>query len=299
MKAWAASGEHQSTRYDHILAYWGSYAATYGYVFGRLTDRTVPFSIFLHAGDLYQDQVYLEQKLRHASNIFVVCEFNREFIRRRYRSIYDQISHKIHVYHPSLDLDELPYRPDRSQSQRVIAVGRFDRCKGFDYLLRAIAQLVRDGVAVDVDLVGEGEESQALRSLARTLGIEDRVTFHGWLPFDQVRCAMHRARVLVHPSSELGDAVPTVIKEAMALGTPVIASDVAGIPELLQDGRCGILVRPRDVGQLAHAVRTMLTDARTCRYFAEQGRRFAENQFDVVRNGERLATILDSTAPII
>ena len=83
----------------------------------------------------------------------------------------------------------------------------------------------------------------------------------------------------------------------MALGTPVIASDVAGIPEALDDGRCGILVPPKDVGALADAMATLLGDASLRRTLADRARRRTEQQFDMWRNGARLAELLSAAAP--
>jgi glycosyltransferase involved in cell wall biosynthesis len=107
---------------------------------------------------------------------------------------------------------------------------------------------------------------------------------------------MARATVLVHPSDRLGDGLPNVLREAMALGTPVIASRVAGIPEAL-DGGCGVLVPPRDVGALADAIATLLGDAALRRAVAERARRRTEQQFDMVRTGARLAELLRRPAP--
>ncbi len=296
LKGLAAAQEYRRVPYDHILAYWGSYAATYAYVFRSLTNQHIPISMFLHAGDLYQDQVYLDQKLLHSNNIFVVCEFNREFIKKHYQDIFDAVSNKIHVYHPSLDLAELEYEPSGVRERKVLAVGRFDRCKGFDYLLRAVSDLTHQGIDVDVELIGDGDEASLLKSLADKLGIRKNVKFRGWLPFGEVKTAMRQACMLVHPASELGDAVPTVIKEALAIGTPVIASNVAGIPELLDYGRCGILVPPRDVLELGNAIKTLLADETTCRKLVEKARAFAEEHFDLWRNGARLATILRASS---
>ena len=80
----------------------------------------------------------------------------------------------------------------------------------------------------------------------------------GWLRPADVKAEMEGATVFVHPSNGLGDAVPTVIKEAMALGVPVVASNTAGIPELLDGGKCGILVPPRNVIALADAVQKLV-----------------------------------------
>lgn len=291
--AWACQFPHN---FDHVLAYWGNYAATCAYLFNRLIDRPVPFSMFLHAGtDLYRNRVFLRQKLLYANNIIVVCEFNRNFIREYYPDIFHSIADKIHLHHLGLDLAELPYEPEGRQVKKVLGVGGLEKYKGFDYLLRATRELKCRGIDIEVELVGDGKERKSLEALVRKLEITDRVKFRGWLPFDQVRNIMKQTTILVHPSIGLGDAVPTVIKESMALGTPVVASNVAGIPELLDGGRCGMLVPPKNVEALADAIKTMLANAAMRQTYADAARKYAEEQFDLWRNGRRLARVLSST----
>lgn len=291
--AWARQFPRQ---FDHVLAYWGNYAATCAYLFNRLLDQPLPFSMFLHAGtDLYRNQVFLREKLLYADNIIIVCEFNRNFISELYPDIFDSIAGKIHLYHLGLDLSEFAYEPGDRAVRRVLGVGGLNKRKGFDYLLRAAYELKTCGFNVEVELVGDGPERTVLETLGKELGITDRVRFSGWLSPDQVRSVMRQAAVLVHPSSGLGDAVPTVIKEAMALGTPVIASNVAGIPELLDDGRCGILVPPQNVDALSDAIKALLVAPATRRAYAETARKYAEEKFDLWRNGRRLATVIRST----
>jgi glycosyltransferase involved in cell wall biosynthesis len=106
---------------------------------------------------------------------------------------------------------------------------------------------------------------------------------------------MKQAALLVHPSSGLGDAVPTVIKESMACGTPVVASNVAGIPELLDGGRCGMLVPPQNAQALADAIKALLADPAMRRTYAEKARKYAEEKFDLWQNGQGLATVIRST----
>ena len=290
-KAWAWALRNKS-EYDHILAYWGNYAATCAYLFHRLLDRPIPFSMFLHAGiDLYSDQVYLRQKLIYADNIVVVCDFNRQFIQQRYSDIYPIISRKIYEYHLGLDLAAFPYYPNQRPPKKILAAGALEQYKGYEYLLRALHELRRRGIDYELELVGDGKEADSLKSLSNKLSISDRVRFTGWLLPSELRAEMATATLFVHPSNGLGDAVPTVIKESMALGTPVIASNTAGIPELLDMGRCGLLVAPRDVIALADAIQKLLTDEPLRRYYAERARKYAEAKFDLRRNGAALATL--------
>jgi glycosyltransferase involved in cell wall biosynthesis len=249
--------------------------------------------MFLHAGtDLYRDQVFLRQKLSYADNIVAVCEYNRQFIRQLYPDLFGSIAHKIYIHHLGLDFPEFPYSPHGRVPGLCLAVGYFGKVKGFDYLIRALAELRRRGVDAQVELIGDGDMASALRALVTQLGLTRYVRFLGWLPFAEVQSEMRRAAVLVHPSIGLGDAVPTVIKEAMAIGTPVVASRVAGIPELLDDGAAGVLVPPKDVVALADQLEILLADAELRRSYAVAGRVYAEKVFDLGRNGQRLAAHL-------
>jgi colanic acid/amylovoran biosynthesis glycosyltransferase len=295
LKTWSWAARFRG-RFDHVLAYWGNYAATAALLFRDETDLRIPLTMFLHAGtDLYRAPSLLRVKLCAADNIVVVCEFNRRFLRDRYPDLADTILEKVHVYHPGLDLAEFEFRLDGRAPRRVVAVGSLGAKKGFDVLLRAAGELNRRGVEIEVELVGDGQEARALRRLADRLGIASKVRFRGWLPFEEVREAIERSALLVHPSTGLGDAVPTVIKEAMALGTPVVASAVAGIPELLNGGQCGVLVPPCDVMRLAGEIERLLGSEEERHRLAQKARQRAEEMFDVWRNGRRLAEIMRAT----
>ncbi len=291
--AWAWARDF-GRRYDHVLAYWGNFPGTCAYLFHRLAGRRIPFTLLLHAQiDLYETPVFLEQKLLYAHSIITICEFNRRFLQAHYGPIYERIAHKIHVNYRGLDLGEFPYRPDQRSPRRVVAVGRLSKEKGYHHLLRAVAELLRRGVDVELELVGEGPERASLTALADELRITPKVTFRGWLVFDEVRRAMLQAAVLAQPS--LIEGLPTVVEEAMALGTPVVGSRVGGIPELLDEGACGMLVPPGDVPALVDALEALLTNPARRLTYAARARQRAEQLLDLWRNGARLADQLRST----
>ena len=293
-KAWAWAREFEG-RFDHVLGYWGNYAGTCAYLFHRLASPRVPFSLWLHAGtDLYFRQAYLREKVAHADRIITCCDFNRGFLQRTFPELGDSLTRKIHVCYHGLDLATFPFSLDRPAA-RLLSVGRLAHDKGFDDVVRAAHLLFQRGVPVQVELIGSGPEERRLRALVAALGVTDHVRFRGWLPFPEVRAAMCQATILVHPSTGLGDGLPNVIREAMAVGTPVIASAVAGIPEALDDGRCGVLVPPRNIPALADAIAFLLGDEARRRRLAELARRRCEEQFDMWRNGEQLAEMIRST----
>lgn len=133
----------------------------------------------------------------------------------------------------------------------VVAVGRLADKKGFDVLIRALAQ-VR---LVRLELIGDGPERARLETLAQTLGVDGRVRFRGRLPQTEVLAALRRAQVVAIPS-KVGadgdtDGTPVVLCEAMAAGVPVVASELGGLREVVSDGETGLLVPPDDVDALA------------------------------------------------
>ena len=257
----------------------------------------MPFSIWLHAGvDLYRTPVFLKEKLLYADNIITCCEFNQGYITKLFPQAAAEIGPKVHVCHHGLDLVRFPYQSQGRPANRILAVGRLAKHKGFDYLVRAVATLAARGTHTTLEFVGGGNQQEPLRTLAAQLGIADRVRFRGWLPFPEVRRAMSEATLLVHPSEGLGDGLPNVVREAMALGTPVIASEVAGIPDALRDG-CGVLVPPRNVDALAHAIAQLLNDPVRRQDIAARARRRTEERYDLWQNGARLASVLREPSP--
>jgi len=182
------------------------------------------------------------------------------------------------------------YAPTGRPGNQVIGVGRLCKAKGYEFLLKALALLETRGIYLECDFYGDGPERRRLEVLAAKL--RSTVRFHSFKPFGEVRDAMGRATVLVHPSPWIGDATPTVIKEALAVGLPVVASDIVGIPELLNFGKCGLLVAPQDVRGIADAITKIITDEPLRYSLVEAGRRHAEEKFDMWGNGKQMKEVL-------
>jgi glycosyltransferase involved in cell wall biosynthesis len=142
-----------------------------------------------------------------------------------------------------------------------ICVGRLDRGKGTDLALAAFSRL-RDRVPrARLLVVGDGPERERLEASARTLGVAERVVFAGVQPRDAVAASLASADVFLFPT-ELAEAAPLVLLQAMASGLPVIASNRGGIPEVLSStsGAPGFLVSPGDVDALASRMLELYDD---------------------------------------
>ena len=130
-------------------------------------------------------------------------------------------------------------------------VGRLIPRKGLDYLLYALKK-VSD---VQCAIVGDGPQREHLLSLTRTLELQDRVVFTGYVPKEDLKHFYAAADFFVLPS--LAEGLPLVVLEALATGTPIIASKVAGIPDIIQEGYNGLIVPPKDVELLAVAIQKL------------------------------------------
>ncbi|WP_019009264.1 glycosyltransferase [Deinococcus aquatilis] len=155
----------------------------------------------------------------------------------------------------------------------VLGLGRLTEQKGFDTLIRAHAQLVKQGVAHDLIIAGEGEQQAALERLIEELGVQGSVHLPGYLPnpYPLLRAASAFAL------SSRWEGLGGVIVEAMACGTPVVATDCPSGPgEILEGGWSGLLVPVDDVQALAEALRQVLIQPAVRQHFAALGLRRAE-----------------------
>jgi len=159
------------------------------------------------------------------------------------------------------------------------AIGRLDRVKGAEYLLRAAAKVIFKTPDAAFLIVGDGSQREALEQLARSLGISHRVVFTGQR--DDVPELLAVMDVLVLPS--LYEGLPNAVLEAMAAGKPVIATPVGGTPEVVEDGITGLLVPPRDPEALAEAILALLQDRERAEAMGRAGRARVEKYFSVER----------------
>jgi len=274
----------------HLHAHFANDAATVARMAAALAGVT--YSLTAHAKDVFHEAVDRERLVRDLSDAAVavtVSDFNAAHLR-----VLAPRARVARVYN-GLELAAFPYAAPRARARRIVAVGRLVEKKGFADLVDACALLRDAGVAFGCDLVGDGELSGALAARVAAHGLGDVVRLHGARGQEEVRELVQGASVLAAPcvvgADGNRDGLPTVLLEAMALGTPCVATPVTGIPEAVEDGATGLLVPERDPAALAAALRRLLDDAALRVRLAEGARARVEERFDTDANAAALRAL--------
>ena len=280
---------------EHLHSHFISSPADTAELVGRLL--ALPFSISAHAKDIYlSDPADLQRKLLAARFTVTCTEINRQVLaaiapQASVQRMYHGVDHAL--FHPR-------QRALTTAVPLIVSVGRLRAKKGLDKLIDACALLRQRGQAFTCELVGYGEEQAALQAQIARLGLASQVRLVGKLAREQVIACYARAAVYVQPSRIAADGdrdgIPNVLLEAMAMGLPVVASRVSGIPELVGDGVNGLLVEPDEPAALADAITRLLEQPALCADLGCRARTTVTELFDNDRNLELLCGLLQRSA---
>ncbi|MBA2389352.1 MAG: glycosyltransferase [Geodermatophilaceae bacterium] len=277
----------------HLHAHFGSVATTVARLASLIGG--VPYSFTAHAKDIFHDSTDpadLRRKLRDAHHVVTVSRYNARFLTDSFGVAADSVR----LVYNGLDLDVFDYSPPVDRPPVIAAVGRLIEKKGFDVLIEACALLHRSGRSFSCQIVGSGDQHDTLRELITARGLTDVISLLGPLPQNQVRTLLAGSAVFAAPcvigADGNRDGLPTVLLEAMALGTPCVSTDVTGIPEVLRDGETGLLVGQNDPADLALALDRLLGDPPLGVRLARNARDLVEADFDSTRQAAALDALL-------
>ncbi len=244
----------RQTGIDHMHAHFGTNAACVAMLAHALGGPGYSFTV--HGPEEFDAprDLSLGLKLDRAAFAVGVSEFGRSQLKRwagfatwaRLKVVHCGIEPAV------FPVDPAPIPPG---PVRLVSIGRFAEQKGQMVLIQAMAELRQTHPDIHLSLVGDGDMRGALETAISTLGLSDTVTLTGWLDEAGVRSEIIAAHALVMPS--FAEGLPMVVMESMACARPVIATYIAGIPELVQPGLTGWLVPAGDVSALAGAMREL------------------------------------------
>jgi colanic acid/amylovoran biosynthesis glycosyltransferase len=280
---------------SHLHAHFATAATTVARLAARFAG--LPYTFTAHAKDIFHESVRpadLRRKLADAAVAVTVSDYNIAYLRESYGPA---ARHVRRIYN-GLDLERFPYRSPRERPPRIVGVGRLVEKKGFVDLIEACAILADEGRRFTCRIVGAGEQEVELRARIAGLGLEDRVELLGPRPQSELVRLVQGAAVLAAPcvvgADGNRDGLPTVLLEAMALGTPCVSTDVTGIPEVIRDRETGLMVPQRDPAALAGSIGRLLEEPDLRVRLAERARRLVEEEFDVNHNAAQLREVFQT-----
>lgn len=288
--AWQA----RRARLGHLHAHFAHDPTLIALLAQMLTGIT--FSFTAHARDLYQIPARsLVERADAATAVVTCCGPNMEYLRA---VAPDAARAKTRLIHHGVDLDGFqplaaPAQPPAAAGPLILSVGRLVEKKGFPDLLCALHQVQQSGRRFRCLIYGDGPQRAALTALIAELGLDDVVRLEGERGQHELAPIFQRADLfaLTPFVTDDGDrdGVPNVLVEAMACGTPVVSTAVAGIPELVRDGRNGLLAAAHDVAGIAAALTTLIDNAGLRAQLGAAARTTVVEHFDLRAAAQTLA----------
>lgn len=273
----------------HLHAHFGTVSTTVARIAARILG--LEYSFTAHAKDIFHEDIDthdLRRKLADAGDVITVSDYNLAYLRDRFESDAGAVRR---VYN-GLDLSEFEFDEPDGRPPRIIAVGRLVEKKGFGDLIRACHVLKTRNRPFECSIVGAGELEADLRALIARHSLETCVEIAGPQPQSEVIQRIRQSAVMAAPcvigSDDNRDGLPTVLLEAMAIGTPCISTSVTGIPEVIQHERTGLMVPQHDPTALADAIERLIDDRELSRRMARAARQRIESDFDIHRNAAEI-----------
>lgn len=253
---------------------------------------SIPYSFTLHGPADFLDtgRWRLDEKIARAS--FVACI---SLFCRSQGMLFSSMAHwpKLRIVHCGVEPARYGADPARAPGRDVLFIGRLAAAKGVPVLIEAFARVQETYPDARLTLVGDGPARVALEDRVAELGFSHAVRFTGYLTQEEVAAELSRADLFA--LSSFAEGVPVVLMEAMATGLPVLATRIAGIPELVEDGVSGRIVAPGDTEAFANAMIELLSDPTCARVMGQAGQARVKTDFDVAKEAVKLASLLESS----
>ena len=253
----------------------------------------VPFTVMAHANDIFEDGILLKKKASRAKRMLTISEYNRSYLQsvgvppEQLAVVRCGVS-----FAPRCAPPHLP-----SSVFKIASLGRMVEKKGFDVLIEAVGLLRQRGVAVELNIAGDGPLLLNMKQLAHTVCGLEGVSFVGSLPHDEVASWMqqHDAFVLACKQDTQGDmdGIPVVLMEAMSQQVPVVSTRLSGIPELVVHEQTGLLAEPDNAVNLSQQIVRLIEGPELRKQLAAQAQMHVDREFGQTGNIDRLLKIIN------
>jgi glycosyltransferase involved in cell wall biosynthesis len=277
----------------HIHAHFSNHPTVAALIIHRLTG--IPFSFTAHGTDLHVDRRMLDKKIQAAAFAVTISAYNKELMVKECDEV---VREKIHVVHCGVDTSVFSPRRKKTEKKpfEILCVATFWEVKGHKYLIEACRLLRNRGMDFICKFVGEGPWRRKGEAQIARADLQDHILLTGGRPRLEVVRMLSEADVVVLPSiptkSGRREGIPVALMEAMAMGLPVVASAISGIPELVESEHTGLLVPPRDPSALADALQRLIQNREMGHLMGQAGREKVIRRFDLGTNTKQLLRLI-------
>lgn len=272
---------------DHLHNHFGNTSCSVAMLASALGGFTYSFTLHGPAIFFEPKRWRIDEKIKRASFVSCISNYCRSqaMVFAPY-ACWD----KFHIIHCGVTPSQFSQKVHQGQGNRLLFVGRLAAVKGLPMLLESLSNLKATMPNISLTVVGDGPDRTLLESLTAELGLQKHVTFVGYKSQAEVRQYLQETDVFTLPS--FAEGVPVVLMEAMMSGVPVVATQIAGVSELVEDGVSGFLVPPSDVKGLGDRIETLLADGALRQRMGAQGAVKVREQFDIEQESKKLATLM-------
>jgi len=262
----------------HVHTHFAGIGARTAFWLNRLAG--INYSLTAHANDIFRDETRerLEQIFGAAAFVVTVSDFSCRYLKQN----YPKLSEKFHRVYNGIEMDKFRSTSFPQEKPLIVSVGRYIEKKGFQDLISACAAL--GDRSYECLIIGHGPLEDELRQQVASLGLVGRVIIAGPKSEAEIAELLSRAYLFVLPCVTSADGamdnLPTVIMEAMAAGLPVVSTRLAGVPEMVLDGKTGAIVEEHDVPAVAEKMAELLDNPELAKAQGAAGYALCKEIFD-------------------
>ena len=255
----------------------------------------LPYSFTAHAKDIYTShREQLREKLHRAAFAVTCTAYNANYL----KDVAGSIDTPIYCIYHGIDTSLFHSQGARitcSQPYRLLTVARIAEKKGLPTLYHALAKLKANGINFHHTLIGDGDDREKILNLIEELGLARHCEWLGTRTHNEVLQQFRKSDLFILGCQIAAngdrDGIPNVLVESLAMGVPVVTTDVSAIPELIVNDVTGKLVPPGDSDAMADAVLAILADSKLRHTIIKAGKRQVRDNFDNIRLTAQLGEI--------
>lgn len=226
----------------------------------------------------------------------VVCVSNlllKQFLEEYSGIAKSMIKNKSSVIYNGVDAEKFAPGKLSNDKFKLLYVGRLDKEKGIDLIIRSVSELKSRGYEIYADIVGSGTQESDLKSLTKSLDVLDRVRFVGPISNDNLTQYYNGANIFVFPSRRI-EGQPMTVSESFCCGLPVMSTKAGGLSEIIEDGINGIFIEPENYLDIADKVQALFVNKKRLKKMSKNARISGLQKFSKVSMAKNYEKLLES-----